>query len=374
MTIQGKNRTLPPFRAELVGSFLRPEAIKTARQAFTQGLISKNELRDIENREILKLVAKQKEVGLSFITDGEYRRAYWHLDFLEGLDGVTKTETKYDLQFHEVKIKNECVYISGEVDFTNHPMLEDFTFLYELSNDHISKFTIPSPNVLYHLGAKVSELYKEKPVYKSDEELRRAIANTYKKAIKAFYDRGCRYLQFDDTIWGRFCDIKFQQDCKEKAIDTEQLYREYVELINESISEKPDDLFIGLHVCRGNFQSSWFSSGGYEPVAKVLFGEAKVDAFFLEYDNDRSGDFAPLRYIKDQFVVLGLITTKFAELEDKEAVIKRIEEASQYVNIDQLCLSPQCGFSSTEEGNKITEEDQWNKVKLVLDIANSVWK
>lgn len=332
------------------------------------------ELREIENREITKLVAKQKEVGLPFVTDGEFRRAYWHLDFLEGFEGVTKTETTYDLQFHNTKIKNECIYVSGKIDFTNHPMLEDFKFLKSLSGDHLAKFTIPSPNVLYHLGAKVSELYNQNPAYHSDEELRQDIIKAYRKAIQAFYDLGCRYLQLDDTIWGRFCDTKSQKEFSEKGIDTEQLYREYVELINESISEKPDDLVIGLHVCRGNFRSSWFSSGGYEPVAKVLFGEAKIDAFFLEYDNDRSGDFAPLRYIKDQYVVLGLITSKFADLEDCDLIIKRIEEASQFVNINQLCLSPQCGFASTEEGNQITEEDQWNKVKLVIDIAASVWK
>lgn len=373
MTIKEEHRTLAPFRADLVGSFLRSEKIKEARLAFEQGLISKLELRKIEDNEIKKLVAKQKELNLPFITDGEYRRAYWHLDFLEGLDGVTKTQTKYDLQFQHVKIKNECVFVSGKLDFTNHSMLEDFTFLNSLADNQIAKFTIPSPNVLYHLGAKVSEPYQENPAYQSDEELRKDIVKTYKKAIQAFYDRGCRYLQLDDTIWGRFCDKSHQEEFAKNGVDTEKLYREYVELINESIADKPDDLCIGLHVCRGNFRSSWFSSGGYEPVAKVLFGEANVDAFFLEYDNDRSGDFAPLRYIKNQFVVLGLITTKFAELEDKASVIKRIEEASQYVNINQLCLSPQCGFASTEEGNNLTEEEQWQKVKLVQEISSLVW-
>lgn len=373
MPIKGLNRNLPPFRAELVGSFLRPQSIKEGRIRYQHGEISKDELRKIENQEIIKLVEKQKAAGLRFVTDGEYRRAWWHLDFLEGLDGVTKYEVAEGFHFHDADTKAETVYVSGKIDFTNHPMLEDFKFLKGIAGDHVAKMTIPSPNMLYILGALIDPNYHQTPVYQTTAELRSDLVKAYKKAIQAFYDLGCRYLQLDDTCWGVFSDPTHRAAYEAQGIDMDELCHDCVQLINDSIADRPADMYIGMHVCHGNFRSSWFSSGGYEPVAKILFGEAKVDAFFLEYDTNRNGDFAPLRYVKNQFVVLGLITTKFAKLEDPDVVISRIEEASQYVDVNHLCLSPQCGFSSTEEGNLITEEEQWNKVKLVIDIANRVF-
>lgn len=373
MSIKGLNRNLPPFRAELVGSFLRPEQIRNGRKLYQQGEISKDELRVIENEEIIKLVEKQKAAGLQFVTDGEFRRAWWHLDFLEGLDGVTKYEITEGYQFHDVETKAETVYVSGKIDFTDHPMLEDFKFLKSIAGDHVAKMTIPSPNMLYMVGALIDSKYNANPIYETHAQLRADLAKAYKKAIQAFYDLGCRYLQLDDTCWGVFSDPTHRAAYEAQGIDMDVLCHDCVQLINDAIADRPADMYIGMHVCHGNFRSSWFSSGGYEPVSKILFSETQVDAFFLEYDTDRNGDFAPLRYVKNQFVVLGLITTKFAELENPDIVISRIEEATQYVDINHLCLSPQCGFASTEEGNQISEDDQWNKVNLVVDIAKRVW-
>ena len=373
MVIKGESRHVAPFRAEVVGSFLRPDSIKEARKLHQSGFLSDDELRDIENDEIKKLVQKQKDAGLQFVTDGEFRRAWWHLDFLEGLDGVTKYEVEEGYHFHDVDTKAETVYVSGKLDFTNHPMLEDFKFLKSIAGDHVAKMTIPSPSMLYMVGALIDSRYNENPVYESNEALRADIVKTYRKAVAAFYDLGCRYLQLDDTSWGVFASKEYRQGYIDQGIDVDELCFDCVNMINDIIGDRPDDLKIGLHVCHGNFRSSWFSSGGYEPVAKILFDNAKVDAFFLEYDTDRNGDFAPLRFIQDQFVVLGLITTKHAELENQDLIIERIKEASQYVDINKLCLSPQCGFASTEEGNLITHEDQWNKLKLVVDSANKVW-
>jgi 5-methyltetrahydropteroyltriglutamate--homocysteine methyltransferase len=368
-------RNRPPFRADQVGSLLRPAVIREARTMFQQGKISGEELRSIENTEIKKLVEKQRETGLKAVTDGEVRRAWWHLDFLWGLDGVKKVEAEHgSIAFHGKETKAETIEIGGEIDFSNHPFLEEFKYLKSIAGDSLAKFTIPSPSMLHLITTVRKGGYRPIDLYKDDKILRRDIAAAYKKAIATFYEAGCRYLQLDDTSWGEFCSAEKRAGYEARGFDMTQLARDYVSMINEAIADRPADMVITMHICRGNFRSTWFSSGGYEPVAEVLFGNCKVDGFFLEYDSERAGDFRPLRYIKDQQVVLGLITSKSGELEDKEAVVKRIEEASQYVNINQLCLSPQCGFSSTEEGNLLTEEQQWAKLRLVVEIADRVWK
>lgn len=368
-------RNRPPFRADQVGSLLRPAVIKEARIKFQQGKISGEELRSLEDAEITKLVEKQKKVGLKAVTDGELRRAWWHLDFLWGLDGVKKVEAEHgSIAFHGKETKAETIEIEGKIDFTGHPFLKDFKTLQSIAGDSPAKFTIPSPSML-HLITTVRKVgYQPLDLYQDDTILRRDIAKAYKKAIAAFYEAGCRYLQLDDTSWGEFCSAEKRAGYEARGFDMAQLARNYVSMINEAIAGRPADMVITMHICRGNFRSTWFSSGGYEPVAETLFGACKVDGFFLEYDSERAGDFRPLRYIKDQQVVLGLITSKSGGLEDKGAVVKRIEEAAQYVNINQLCLSPQCGFSSTEEGNLLTEEEQWAKLRLVVEIAGEVWK
>lgn len=368
-------RNCPPFRADQVGSLLRPAVIKEARIKFQQGEISWEELRSIEDREIKKLVEKQGKTGLKAVTDGELRRGWWHLDFLWSLDGVKRVEAEQgSIAFHGKETKAETIEIEGKIDFSDHSFLEDFQYLQSIAGNRLVKFTIPSPSMLHLITTVRKTGYQPIERYKDDAALRRDIAAAYRKVITAFYKAGCRYLQLDDTSWGEFCSAEKRAGYEARGFDMDQLARNYVAMINEAIAERPADMAITMHICRGNFRSTWFSSGGYELVAEVLFGECKVDGFFLEYDSERAGDFQPLRYIKNQQVVLGLITSKSGELEDKTAVVKRIEEAAQYVNINQLCLSPQCGFSSTEEGNLLTEEQQWAKLAFVVEIADEIWK
>ncbi|MBK0077656.1 cobalamin-independent methionine synthase II family protein [Kosakonia sp. S58] len=361
-----------PFRADVVGSFLRPDAIKQARQQFAQGEISADQLRHVENEEIRHVVEQQCACGLHVVTDGEFRRAWWHFDFFAGLEGVELFEAEQGIQFNGVQTKAHGVRVTGKVSFKDHPMLEDFRYLKSISGDAQPKMTIPSPSVLHFRGGRKvidATVYPELDAYFDD------LATTWRDAIRAFYDAGCRYLQLDDTVWAYLCSDEQRKQIVARGDDPEELARIYARVLNKALEGKPEDLTIGLHVCRGNFRSTWISEGGYEPVAEVLFGGVNVDAFFLEYDNDRSGDFAPLRFVRPgkQQVVLGLITTKNGELENPEGVKARVEEAAKYVDISQICLSPQCGFASTEEGNSLTPEQQWEKVRLVTRIAEQVW-
>ncbi|MBN1084890.1 cobalamin-independent methionine synthase II family protein [Erwinia aphidicola] len=360
------------YRAEVVGSFLRPAAIKQARKQFEAGEIDAAALRSVEDEAIRQVVAQQRASGLQVVTDGEFRRAWWHFDFFDGLDGVERYEAEQGIQFNGVQTKARGVKVTGKLGFSNHPMLEDFRFLKSISGDAVAKMTIPSPSVLHFRGGRKmidAQVYPTLDAYFDD------LAQTYRDAIKAFYDAGCRYLQLDDTVWAYLCSDDQKQQIRERGDDPEELARTYARVLNQAIAGKPDDLTIGLHVCRGNFRSTWISEGGYEPVAEILFGGVNIDAFFLEYDNERSGGFEPLRFIKkgEQQVVLGLITTKTGQLEAAETVEQRIKEAAQFVSLDQICLSPQCGFASTEEGNSLTEAQQWAKLRLVVDIANRVW-
>ncbi|ELY2669356.1 cobalamin-independent methionine synthase II family protein [Cronobacter sakazakii] len=361
-----------PFRADIVGSFLRPDAIKQARQQFAAGEIDAAHLRKIEDDAIRHAVEQQCTCGLHVVTDGEFRRAWWHLDFFGALQGVELVEVNQGIQFNGIQTKAQSVRVTGKVAFGDHPMLEDFRFLKSVSGNAEPKMTIPSPSVLHFRGGAAAI---DRNVYPDLKDYFDDLATTWRDAIRAFYDAGCRYLQLDDTVWAYLCSDDQRRQIRERGDDPDELARIYARVLNQALEGKPEDLTIGLHVCRGNFRSSWIAEGGYEPVAEVLFGTVNIDAFFLEYDNDRSGDFAPLRFIRPgkQQVVLGLITTKNGELENPELIKARLEEAAKYVDINQICLSPQCGFASTEEGNSITPAEQWEKVRLVTSVASEVW-
>lgn len=365
-------RTTAPFRADVVGSFLRPAAIKRAREQFAAGEIDAAALRRVEDEEIRHVVEQQLAAGLQVVTDGEFRRAWWHFDFFDGLQGVERYEAEQGIQFNGIQTKARGVRVTGKLGFGDHPMLEDFRYLNSISGDAVAKMTIPSPSVLHFRGGRKmidAEVYPDLADYFDD------LAQTYRDAIKAFYEAGCRYLQLDDTVWAYLCSEDQKRQIRERGDNPDELAQTYARVLNKALEGKPADLTVGLHVCRGNFRSTWISEGGYEPVAEILFGGVNIDAFFLEYDNERSGGFEPLRYIKPghQQVVLGLITTKEGALEDPQTVKARIAEAAQYVDINQICLSPQCGFASTEEGNNLSEAQQWEKLRLVVDIAKNVW-
>ena len=363
-----------PLKADHVGSFLRTEPIKEARKAFANGEIDQAALTAIEDQEITKLVQKEIEVGLKAITDGEFRRAWWHLDFLAGLEGVELFETEYVSNFKGAKTKNNAIKVTGKVDFDQHYMVDHFKFLKEAVEQYgdgtqVAKFSIPSPNML-------ATRMQGDEYYNGDKE---ALFNdtvvAYQKAIQAFYDAGCRYLQLDDTSW-----IDFISEDRIKAVEEKEgknvneIIKTRVRCLNEAISKKPEDMLITMHICRGNFRSTYIASGGYDQISDAIFDELNVDGLFLEYDDQRSGDFEPLKSFKrdDKIVVLGLITSKFPELENPDSIKERIKEASQYIPLENLALSPQCGFSSTEEGNVLTEEDQWNKIKHMITIAESM--
>lgn len=364
-------RKNPPFRADQVGSLLRPSAVKQARLQKAAGEISAEQLREIENKEIIRSVKKQKETGLNVVTDGEFRRAWWHFDFLENLDGVEAFTPESGIQFHNVQTKARGIKVTGDIDFSQHPMLEDYKFLHSIAGDAVPKMTIPSPNMLFFRGKL------EKASYQNDyKQFQHDVSKAYKKAIQAFYDAGCRYLQLDDTAWAVFLSEAGLRQIEAFGTTPDELRKLFAASINDAIKDRPDDLKVTMHICRGNFQSTWTAEGGYDAAAETIFDGLDLDGLFLEYDDSRSGGFEPLRYVKrsDLQLVLGLITSKHGELEDKDAIKRRIEEASQYVSLDQLCLSPQCGFASTEEGNLITEEQQWAKLRHVVNIAGEVWK
>lgn len=365
-------RSLPPFRADVVGSYLRPDALKQARAQFHKQQLTADALRAHEDTAVRYTVQRQCDCGLQVVTDGEFRRAWWHFDFFEGLEGVEGYDEGAGIQFNGVQTKPRKVRVTGHVKFGQHPMLQDFAFLQQLGHGACAKMTIPSPSVLHFRGGRtmVSEqVYPDMQAFFDD------LVQVYRDAIAAFYTAGCRYLQLDDTVWAYLCSEDQKAQARARGEDPDALVHIYADILNRALEGKPDDLVVGLHVCRGNFRSTWISSGDYEPVAEVLFGRVKVDAFFLEYDNDRSGDFRPLRFIKPgrQQVVLGLVTTKTGVLEDKALIKARLREAAQYVPLEQICLSTQCGFSSTEEGNNITEAEQEAKLRLVVEVAQEVW-
>ncbi|MFT8871582.1 MAG: 5-methyltetrahydropteroyltriglutamate--homocysteine S-methyltransferase [Sporolactobacillus sp.] len=361
-----------PFAADQVGSLLRPQAIKDARAQFKAGALTKEQLRAVEDEEIRKIVQRQKDIGLTAITDGEFRRGWWHLDFLEHLIGVEGYEGAGGYRFAGKTTSAHQVRVVGNIDFDDsHPFLRDFDFLQKAVGvgPYVAKQTIPSPGMLGRYNYFDESCYSDEKAYFTDLGL------AYRKAIRAFYEHGCRYLQLDDTNWAYLCSSEKREEVRKDGRDPDHLARECARAINLALEGKPDDLTVTMHICRGNFNSSWIFSGGYEPVADILFGTVKVDGFFLEYDSERAGDFQPLRYAEreDLKIVLGLITSKFPELENTGTIKARIREAARFVPLERLALSPQCGFASTEEGNILTETDQWNKLGWVVTLAQQVW-
>lgn len=367
------SRTKPPFRADMVGSLLRTAPVKEVRASHEAGKLSDAELKAIEDREIVKIVRKQQEVGLKLATDGEFRRSWWHFDFYGMLDGVKIVDIDHGIQFQGVQTKPKAVKITGRIDFSDHPMIEHFKFLKATCGAGITpKMTIPSPSVLHFRlepGAVSKDAYSNRDAIFDD------LAAAYQKAVKAFYDAGCRYLQFDDTAWAYLCSQEELKKARDRGLDVDHLQDTYMQTINKVLEAKPADMIVTTHVCRGNFRSTWISSGGYEPVAQNLLGRCNYDGYFLEYDSERAGGFEPLRFLPegDKVVVLGLVTSKSGTLEKKEDVERRIAEANRFVALDQLALSPQCGFASTEEGNVLAEEEQWAKLRMITEIAEETW-
>lgn len=368
-------RTKPPFRADEVGSLLRPQRIKDARAKFEKGQITAADLRKAEDMEIEKVVHRQSSTGLKVATDGEFRRSWWHFDFLKHLTGCELFHPTEGIQFAGVQTRHDAVRVTGKLDFpADHPMLDHFKFLKRHAEiaHVIAKMTIPSPAVLHFRGGRK---LISKEVYPTLDDFFVDLAKTYRKAVRAFYDAGCRYLQFDDTVWAYLCSQDELRKSRERGDNPDGLKETYARIINYAIAERPADMMITTHVCRGNFRSTWISSGGYEPVAETMLAGTNYDGYFLEYDSDRAGGFEPLRYLPkgNKVVVLGLVTSKTGELEKKDDIKRRLEEAAKFVALDQLALSPQCGFASTEEGNVLSEEQQWAKLRLVVEIANEVW-
>ena len=365
-------RTKPPFRADHVGSLLRPAALREARARHQKGEITTEALRAIEDREVAAVVKQQEDIGLEGVTDGEFRRSWWHFDFFRGLDGVTPFTTDHAIKFAGVETKAEGIKVTSRVGFSGHPMLDHFRYL-KAHARVTPKMTIPAPSTFHFRQGRAligREIYPDLDAYFDD------VAAAYRKAIRAFYDAGCRYLQLDDTAWAMVCDPKERDGSRQRGDDPDKLPARYARLTNAALAEKPADMAITLHSCRGNFRSTFIASGGYEFVAEHLLGAVEgIDGYFLEYDTERAGGFEPLRFLPKgrKMVVLGLVTSKSGTLEGKDAVKRRIEEATKFVDPDQLALSPQCGFASTEEGNVLAEAEQWAKLRMIVEIAREVW-
>lgn len=364
-----------PFRYDYVGSFLRPQALKDAKEKYNEGAISKEELDKVINDEITKLVAKQKELGYHVITDGEFRRTFWHLDFMWGLDGVAHENTGGGVKFDAELAVLDDTYLVGKIKAKAHPFVEYFKFLKQFEDENtVAKYTIPAPTQTFQQMIVPTNIETTRKFYSTNEELIEDIGKAYQDVIRQFYDAGCRNLQLDDCTWGAIVGDAAKQRYKALGIDIEDVKEQLLEVNNLALEGKPEDMVITSHICRGNYHSTFFTSGPYDTVADYVFARENVDTLYLEYDDERSGGFAPLQKVSaDKKVVLGLITTKSPKLEDKEQVIKRINEAAKYIPLDRLYLSPQCGFASCEIGNKLTEEEQWAKLKLVKEIAEKVW-
>lgn len=365
-----------PFRYDYVGSFLRPQALKDAKAAFAEGKISEEELDNTINEEIRKVVAKQKELGFHVITDGEFRRTFWHLDFMWGFEGVEHKATGSGVQFNgELAVLDET-YLVGKIRAKKHPFVEYFKFLKQFEDEQtVAKYTIPAPAQTFQQFIVPANYETTRKFYADNEELIRDIAAAYREVIRQFYDAGCRNLQLDDCTWGAIVGDAAKQRYAALGIDIEEVKKQLLEVNNLALEGKPEDMVITSHICRGNYHSTYFTSGPYDSVADYVFAKENVDALYLEYDDERSGGFEPLQKVsEDKKVVLGLITTKSPSMEDKEVIIRRIKEAANYVPLDRLCLSPQCGFASCEIGNKLTEEQQWAKLRLVKEIAEEVWR
>ncbi|HEY9011433.1 MAG TPA: 5-methyltetrahydropteroyltriglutamate--homocysteine S-methyltransferase [Devosia sp.] len=365
----------PPFRADVVGSFLRPAAVKAARRAqLDNHTMSADELRAIEDKAIIDVIKMQEAVGLKAVTDGEFRRAWWHFDFMGMLDGLDIEQREGGgIQFHGTTTKADVPVINGRLDFpADHPMLEHFKFV-KAHTTVTPKISIPGPSAIHF---RIAEDDIHVGEYKHDAEAYfDAITQTYKKAVQAFYAAGCRYLQLDDIFFAYLCDPKIRADRKARGEDPDWLIGRYAKMMHDAIADRPDDMIIGMHMCRGNFKSTWVAEGGYDPAADAIFNQTGVDIYFMEYDTDRAGGLEPLKRLPKgkKRVMAGFITTKTAELEDMDDLKRKFEAASKFADIDQLGIAPQCGFASTEEGNAITEDDQKRKLDLVVRTAEAIW-
>jgi 5-methyltetrahydropteroyltriglutamate--homocysteine methyltransferase len=362
----------PPFRADHVGSLLRPPEIFEARTKVADGAMTKQELREVEDGAIAAMIPMLEATGIQAITDGEFRRAWFHLDFLEQLEGVTVTGMIASSSGAEgrVGMAPPKIAVTGKLAHQHDIQVADFEFVAS-HTDRFPKVCIPSPTMAHFRGGRAGidiESYPDLDDFFED------LAQAYRDEVGHLYEAGCRYIQLDDTNLAYLCDPKMRQGAIDRGDDPDELPRTYAALINSALRDVPDDMTTAIHLCRGNYKSTFFASGGYEPVAEVLFNELEVDAYFLEYDDERSGDFAPLRFVPDgKTVVLGLVTSKTPELESQDDLMGRIEDAAAFVSEDQLCLSPQCGFASTMEGNALTEDEQWAKLALVVDTAQRAW-
>ena len=363
-------RSTPPFRADHVGSILRTAPLKDARAKRAAGEISAEQLKAVEDQEILKIIKKQEEVGLEAITDGEFRRSWWHYDFLSQLDGVELVAADHGIAFTGVTTKAEVPHVKGKLGSKHHPQIAHFEFL-KANTSKTPKLSIPSPSMLHYRGGRKMI---DQSVYPTMEEFYHDLGLAYREAIAGFYAAGCRYIQLDDCSFAYLCDTKQREMLAARGEDPDHQGEIYAGMINTALEGRPSDLVVTTHVCRGNFRSTFVGSGGYERVADLLFNRVNVDGYFLEWDNERSGGFEPLRFLpKGKHVVLGLVTSKTGELESKDSLRRRIDEAAKFAPLDQLCLSPQCGFASTEEGNTLTEDQQWAKLRLVVEVSQEVW-
>ena len=367
-----------PFRADVVGSFLRPDVLKQARADFAAGAIDAGALRAVEDEAIRDLIAKQKAAGLHVITDGEFRRSYWHLDFMWGLQGIERRTSRTGYQFHDEETTADTAVVTGKISGKNHPFVEHFKFVKALEEEgQVARQTIPAPAQTYSevvLDRCDGQQESLRAVYPTDEELIADIAAAYRTVLADLYAAGCRNVQFDDCTWGIYCDRDFVAKTGMSPVDIKKVSELGVAINNAALEGKPADLVVNTHVCRGNYHSTYAFEGGYDPVAPYLFANEDVNAFYLEFDTPRAGGFAPLAHVAaGKKVVLVLVTSKQPGLEDEELLVRRINEAAQYVPLEDLCLSPQCGFASCECGNKLTEEEQWAKVALVQRVAKRVW-
>ena len=364
-------RTKPPFRADHVGSLLRPAALKEARAKRERGEIGAAELAAIEDREIENVIKKQEAVGLRSITDGELRRAFWNYDFLGQLDGVEAYLGERKIKFQGPQPKPMMLRVVGRLgSYRAHPMVGHFRFV-AAHTKAAPKMTIPSPSSLHFRYGRDAV---PEAIYPAMDDFYRDLGESYRKAVRAFADAGCRYLQLDEVNFTYLCDPKLRELVANRGDDPGELPHVYARMINAAIADLPPDMTIAMHLCRGNFQSTFVASGGYEPVAEILFNEIDIDAYFMEYDSERAGGFEPLRFVpKGKMVVLGLVTSKSGKLETKDELKRRIDEAARFIDRDQLCLSPQCGFASTEEGNLLAEDEQWAKLAMIVEVAEEVW-
>jgi 5-methyltetrahydropteroyltriglutamate--homocysteine methyltransferase len=369
-------RDSPPFRADHVGSLLRPPELLRAREEHAAGRIDDAALRAAEDEAVREVVKLQREVGLRSATDGEFRRASWHMDFIYSLDGVTKAPGDLKVRFHneqgDIEFTPAAMRIDGKLGVSQTIFGDAFQYLKQcLSDEQTPKLTIPSPSMVHYRGGRPAidpDVYPEMDAFWSD------LTGAYREQVRRLGELGCTYLQFDDTSLAYLNDPQQRKHVEEIGGDAEHQHEAYIAHINEALSERPAGMSVTTHMCRGNFRSSWVAEGGYDFVAEALFNQLEVDGFFMEWDDARSGGFEPLRFVpKGKVVVLGLVTTKRGDLEDRDQLRRRIEEASRYLDLDQLCLSPQCGFSSTVEGNALSREQQADKLRLVVEVASEVW-